>query len=250
MLPSFSTRARIWPALLLISACAEWPTHANLPATTGAAQATNTSSLDSGDTDTGTGTTPTQVDWSTTTPESEDNSTCDLDAATSVPLGGGIRVAGSLSAWGWDHAADPPATEDTGCTPEGEFPGSSPGYYSGDVDWAAVAPAEAGVLCVAVLLEGTTDETYFDVTAWQAGACELPGQGVTDPNSGALLGQSASGTSASWSVDVDSSAALGVLMAGFIPTGDDMSATYDLVVSLVSEEAHASTGCPAHPASR
>ena len=210
------------------AACAEWPRFAHLPAADTAVQATG---------DSGAAPEPADVSWADAAVETEPNDT--PGAALALALNAGLRITGDLDGVGWDDAGVPPAT-DTGCA-SGVFPPASPGYYSGDVDWVSVLPAESGTLCATLRFDSPPDGLYVDLLPYSLDACAAPEALLLDLGTGQPAGVSLAGDGG-WSVAVLGSRATAIALAGFLPRDSDNKPAYTLDLALLP--ATSTAACP------
>lgn len=242
MSPSTRARALLFPPLLaslLVSGCAEWPRYANLPTDDIEGFPAGTNPADAVD-----------IDWAAAEREADPGNETP-PATASVELGAGRLFYGSLDASGWDSTVD--VDHQVLCGDQvatSDFPPIEQGTYTGDIDWVSVTPSADGVLCVA--LDLSLDDSLpvgfaYDLLLYDLDDCGNPLTMHVD-DAGQPLGEALYQDQAGWSEDVVGGAALGVVLAGFIP-GELISQqlAWRLGVSLVPPAPDGDTLCPSLP---
>lgn len=160
--------------------------------------------------------------------------------------GATLLLYGEFSSLGWD----PDATRDDEVTCDGstsltEFPPLSEGNYSGDVDWTSVRAGADGTLCatVEVAHPETVPDFGYDVIPYALDSCLNPLAAYSDDED-LPTGLSLLPGTARWAVTVEADAAVGVDLAGFVPSGViDAEVPWRLGLALVDD----SDACPDLP---
>jgi len=157
----------------LLAGCAGWPTYRHLDP--GADDAVD-ASIPAGD--------ALWLETSWTSPVDEaPNDELPTEATPLSPGNGWVR-RGALQGWGWDPTATADKNPPTGCEAGSDFPPTSQGDYTGDLDWFGVAPAEAATLCVAVRFDLPEDVPVvrYDLLLYYLDECRTPVEAWRDPS--------------------------------------------------------------------
>lgn len=210
---------------MLMGGCSQWPRFAHDASAGDAGQKP-------GGTDPATLVTMT---W-TADAESEAND-LPTDAQTtrsSLSRGIGYEFAGTLATAGWDSGATPDAIvdDDCGAASGTRTAGVEPGDYLGDVDFFLVDPTEDGVLCARALVDVDSDDRGWDLLAFPADACGIPGAVTTDADG--PVGYGLGGDAGGWAIPVTAGARVAVLLSSYAPNAPTGEFTYRLGLSMVA----------------
>lgn len=229
----------VW-AVVGLAGCAQWPRFAH-PIGQGDA------SQQPGDTDP---TTLVTTSW-TQAAEAEINDlpTDDAVARASLAPGLGVEVSGVLDLAGWDSTATPVAIEDDACAGSSgvRTAGVEAGDYLGDVDFFLVDATEDGVLCAAAEVAVDGPDRGWDLLAFPADACGVPGapiEGADGP-----VGYGLGGEADGWSIPVSQGDRVAILLSSYAPNAPEGAFAYRLGLSMVAaSSAGVAPVCPALPA--
>lgn len=211
--------------LVLMTGCAEWPRFAN--------------PIGGGDTDQRPGSSDPRalvaMTWSAL-PETEANDlpTNAQTQRSSLSQGIGVEFAGTLETAGWDSGATPTPIEDNDCAAASgvRTAGVEPGDYIGDVDFFLVDPTEDGVLCARALVAVDGPDRGWDLLAFPADACGIPGAATSAGD--APVGYGLGGDEGGWGIPVTAGGRIAVLLSSYAPNAAEASFGYQLGVSMVA----------------
>ena len=215
----------------LIAGCEEWPRYKNKTAIDGEA-------LEPG-TDPASGV---ALEWTSSREEDEPNDAPNDGPALSV--GDGLLISGSLDGLGWNPDAS--ADRVSECGNSLAFPPSTPGDYTGDVDWITISPSEPAMLCLDLLTEHP--EARLDAALYTLDECGEAVGVFVHPNTNDPIGTNVAASHVRWAVAVDESVKLAIGLAGFWPDDDALIIDWTAAVSLVPSVAGAADAlCPEAP---
>ena len=215
----------------LLSGCDEWPRYKNKPSI-------DAEALEPG-TDPASGVT---MDWITFREDAEPNNA--PTEGSQMNVGDGLVVSGSLEGLGWDPGS--PAERLSECGGSLAFPPSTPGDYTGDVDWIAIDPNENGLLCLTMMTEHPT--ARIDVSLYVLDECGEAVGVFVHPNSTEPIGANLPAAHTGWAVAVDDTLSLAIGIAGFWPDDQDLTLEWTAAVSMVPSVAGSADAlCPEVP---
>lgn len=222
--------------LPLFAACAEWPRYANLPEAPQDALAP--------------GEEPELVTWTAGAREADPGNDSPPEVV-SLEMGVGLLYYGSLQGLGWDSTQTP--SHEVLCgesSATSEYPPISTGAYTGDVDWVSVSPDTTGVLCAAIEIswpDDLSDVAGYDLLLYELDSCLNPLQ-TFDNAQGQAIGLGLRTSEAGWEADVVEGAALGVMLAGYVPGVTlELTPSWRVGLSLVPTPEEGGLGCPDLP---
>jgi len=208
--------------------CAEWPRYQHKTTINSDSLSPNQSPQDA-----------LSIEWADI--ENSEESNNDPGDPLPIGIGHGIYTHGVLSGLGWspDEVPDRQST----CGETRAFPPAAPGNYVGDIDWVSVEPQQNGTLCLTL----TTDlETArLDVPLYVLDDCNEPVLVFVYPDTETPIGLDVPSSRAQWAISVSANTALGIGLAGFFPDDDELTANWEMNLSLAPSVGGAgNTLCP------
>lgn len=215
----------------LFTGCDEWPRYKNKPET-------DDEALEPGS-DPASGV---HLEWTTSREEDEPNDA--PSQGSTIGVGDGLLVSGSLDGLGWDPEASVDRVSE--CGGSIAFPPATPGDYTGDVDWIALTPSEDALLCLNLMADHP--EARLDAALYVLDECGEAIGVFVHPNSTEPIGSNVAASHVRWAVAVDETMDLAIGIAGFWPDNDDLTLEWTAAVSMVPSVAGAADAlCPEAP---